>query len=287
MRQLREADAVEVTEDLLGEIVRRICEAGDPLKIVLFGSHARGDTHPHSDVDLLIVEESAEPRWERSPKYYGATSGLFPGRDRDIVVWTPEEIWEWQAVPNYFVTTALREGRVLYERPSPGAWPPGQSTAPVRSTGEAASCSGNPGPPGASGERNMKGPADHARQWLLKADSDLANARQTLDGPGPYDTACFHAQQAIEKCLKAVLAYSGDPIPRTHKLEVLAPLVRAAAPGLDLDAERLKKITPYAVKPRYELGFWPGREEAAEAVVAAEEVRDRVRRVLPPEAVPE
>ncbi len=108
--------AAPVTEELLREIVRRIRGAGDPLKIVLFGSQARGEAHPHSDVDLLVVEESDLPRWERSPKYYGATSDLFPMRDTDIVVWTPEEIEEWDAVANHFVTTAVREGRVLYER---------------------------------------------------------------------------------------------------------------------------------------------------------------------------
>ena len=112
----RARESVRVTDDLLQEIVRRIVEAGEPLKIVLFGSHARGDTHPHSDVDLLIVEESDLPGYKRSPKYYGATSGLFPGRDRDIVVSTPDEIRDWEAVPNHFVTTSLREGRVLYER---------------------------------------------------------------------------------------------------------------------------------------------------------------------------
>ena len=67
-----------------------------------------------SDIDILVIEESDLPRWKRSPKYYSATWDTFPGRD--IVVWTPGEIAEWEAVPNHFVTTALREGKVLYER---------------------------------------------------------------------------------------------------------------------------------------------------------------------------
>ena len=105
----------QLTEELLAEIVRRIVQAGDVLRVVLFGSRARGDLHPESDLDLLIVEESVEPRYKRSPKYYSATRGTFPARD--IVVWTPEEIRAWAAVPNHFVTAAVREGRVLYERP--------------------------------------------------------------------------------------------------------------------------------------------------------------------------
>ena len=104
----------EVTKSLLEEIVQRIVTAGDPVKIVLFGSRAREEHHPDSDIDILVVEESSLPRYQRSPRYYRATRGTFPARE--IVVWTPAEIREWETVSNHFVTTALREGKVLYER---------------------------------------------------------------------------------------------------------------------------------------------------------------------------
>lgn len=103
------------SDEVLGEIVRRIVSAGDPQQIVLFGSRARQDSDEDSDIDILVIEESEEPRFKRSPRYYKATCGTGPARD--IVVWTPAEIHEWETVPNHFVTTALREGRVLYERP--------------------------------------------------------------------------------------------------------------------------------------------------------------------------
>lgn len=61
----------------------------------------------------------------------------------------------------------------------------------------------------------MAGPIDLAKGWVAKGDSDRATARLVLGGPGPYDTACFHAQQAAEKYLKAVVALAGLPIPRT------------------------------------------------------------------------
>ncbi len=64
----------------------------------------------------------------------------------------------------------------------------------------------------------MKNRQALVRGWFLKADSDLADARRTIASEGPYDTACFHAQQAAEKYLKGYLAWLGNPIPRAHDL---------------------------------------------------------------------
>ncbi len=101
-----------ITEQLLHEVVRRVLLVGSPHKIVVFGSRARGDARPDSDLDLLVIEDSDLPRFQRSPRYYHALAGLFPAKD--IVVYTPEEVKEWSDVPNAFVTAALRDGRVLY-----------------------------------------------------------------------------------------------------------------------------------------------------------------------------
>ena len=102
-----------VDAELLTEIVRRFLAAGSPQKIVLFGSHARGDARAGSDLDLLVIEDSREPRSRRAARYYVALDGLFP--ETDIVVWSPIEVTEWSAVPDHFITTALREGRTLHE----------------------------------------------------------------------------------------------------------------------------------------------------------------------------
>ncbi len=132
----------------------------------------------------------------------------------------------------------------------------------------------------------MNGPDDLARGWMQKADSDLAAAHQVLAGPGPYDTVCFHAQQAIEKCLKAVLAHAGEPIPRTHNLEELADRTHEVAPAFAADPDELAEITPFAVELRYDPEFWPDRETAAAAVAAAVELRAEAEKALPPAARP-
>ena len=104
----------EVNQQLLADIVKKLLIAGSPRKVVLFGSRATGNARPDSDIDLLIVEDSELPRYKRSGRYRKALIGVFPSKD--IVVWTPEEIAEWSAVPNSFITQALSQGKVLFEK---------------------------------------------------------------------------------------------------------------------------------------------------------------------------
>lgn len=101
--------------DLVHEIVARIVAAARPERIVLFGSRARGQHRPDSDIDLLVIQKSNLPRHRRSIPIYQALIGLPVEVDWEIIVYTPAEVHEWSQVPQAFVTTALREGKVLYE----------------------------------------------------------------------------------------------------------------------------------------------------------------------------
>ncbi len=103
-----------VSETILSEIVRRLVEAIEPDKIILFGSHARGDAHGHSDVDLMIVKASEEPRHRRAGRAHRALIGI--GVPVDILWYTPEEAGKWSAARYHVAGRALREGQVLYER---------------------------------------------------------------------------------------------------------------------------------------------------------------------------
>jgi HEPN domain-containing protein len=125
----------------------------------------------------------------------------------------------------------------------------------------------------------MNDRGSHARAWLAKADNDRLSARRLLDAGGPFDAVCFHAQQACEKALKALLASADAPIPRTHNLEDLQARSLAVVGKLTADALRaleLSELTPYAVEMRYDVEFMPDAETAATAVATATQVVDLV-----------
>lgn len=132
----------------------------------------------------------------------------------------------------------------------------------------------------------MKDKHDLTRGWLSKAASDLTAADLILESTGPYDTACFHAQQAVEKSLKGLLAFHELPVARTHDLEELQRLVLAVQPLAELAVLDLTEMTDYSVVVRYDFEFWPDREMAAIAVNLAEQVYRIILEGLPPECHP-
>ncbi len=104
----------EVNEDLINDITRRIVNAVDPEKIILFGSYAYGKPSENSDLDILVIMRSKLPRYKRSVPIYKALAGiLIP---KDIIVYTSQEVDEWSDVPQAFITTAVNRGKIIYEK---------------------------------------------------------------------------------------------------------------------------------------------------------------------------
>lgn len=102
-------------------------------------------------------------------------------------------------------------------------------------------------------------PPEVAARRLAYADSDLAVARGA-DRPGVLtETLCFHAQQAAEKAIKAVLVAGGAEPPRTHDLEMLLAAVPGDVP-IGFDRVSVAALTAYAVASRY-----PGDDEPVDA----------------------
>lgn len=103
-------------DEWLPEVVERIVERFDPLKVILFGSVARGEADYHSDIDLLVVFDKVE--WENKRKLtVDVLRALadFPVA-KDVVVTDLDEIARRGDLVGSILRPALRYGKVLYER---------------------------------------------------------------------------------------------------------------------------------------------------------------------------
>ena len=115
----RDRAMTQVTDSLLEQMVQAIVDEVDPDQVILFGSRARGEEREDSDVDLLIVE--AEPfgktrsrRLEAVRLWRALSRFVVP---KDILVYSRDEAERWGGSISHILARALREGRVLYERP--------------------------------------------------------------------------------------------------------------------------------------------------------------------------
>lgn len=97
---------------ILADIVRRVVEAAQPDKIILFGSAARGEMGPNSDIDLLVIKAGKFNRWRLTTAIYRHLRGK--GAPVDVVVVTPEEVKLYGDSPYLVIHPALREGKVVY-----------------------------------------------------------------------------------------------------------------------------------------------------------------------------
>jgi predicted nucleotidyltransferase len=103
-----------ITNDTIKSIVDNIVRYYDPEKVILFGSYASGAAKDDSDLDILVVKETELPRIKRAREIRKHLVDYFVAKD--ILVYTRKEIDEWKNVRNAFITTVMREGRVLYEK---------------------------------------------------------------------------------------------------------------------------------------------------------------------------
>ncbi len=105
--------SVEIADAQLAEIVRRLIEAYQPLRVYLFGSHARGEARADSDYDLLVVvPDDAPAAKKRSRLAYQVLRGT--GVAADVIVWTLRNFEERLGVPASLPSTVEREGKRLY-----------------------------------------------------------------------------------------------------------------------------------------------------------------------------
>ncbi len=102
-------------QPVIVEMVRRIVAAFDPETVILFGSHARGDATPDSDVDLAVIFPRLDGRrMDKAVEIGVALHGM--GVGKDVVVLTKQDYEEQRNLTGTMGNILASEGKVLYAR---------------------------------------------------------------------------------------------------------------------------------------------------------------------------
>ncbi len=222
-----------------------------PLQVILFGSYAYGTPTEDSDVDLLVVMDIPESEttkqagkiWQRIPRRFSM----------DLLVRSPKEIAYRISHNDWFLREITERGEVLYGQLDFLDIPTDKDELEM-----------NP----------------LTLEWIEKAEGDYTTVELLLKSPiSSKDVICFHAQQCIEKYLKAWLQEANIPAPRTHKLEELLNLIVPTIPDWQTWRPDFSTLSNHAVDFRYP-GKSASEENAEHAVNTCNMVRDALREAL-------
>ena len=245
-------------------VARAVFDAVHPDAVILFGSRARGDFTPDSDIDLLVVtgDRRVDPREYRLTSAAArrkAAEVYGDGVNVDLVHMTGSDFDYYRRARNHVAGQAARDGldmngeKVSYDNPEPTNWP-------------------------------------DIRQRIANAERELRVLNALVAGDLDHEAIGFHAQQALENALKGWISALDSDYGNTHNLAKLADIVRGHPEEDDTPAgEQLTWLTSYAVRYRYHgskisIGD-PGEllsivTETVEAIIA------RIRTLTRPEEQP-
>ena len=114
-------------------------------------------------------------------------------------------------------------------------------------------------------------------EWIVKAEEDyLVATREIQANPPALDAVCFHAQQCIEKYMKAILQENDVEFEKIHDLDILLQQSRSFTSELGDYRDDVIKLSAYAVDVRYP-GFEVSETEAHECVASMEKIRRVMR----------
>lgn len=229
-----------------------------PEQVILFGSYAYGTPTEHSDVDLLVIMPIPESKWHHQAR---EIQERIPHRFRmDVLVRSPEGIAFRVAHNDWFLREILEKGNVLY-----GSEGFCQNT--LRGIGKWRVM------------EKEKGMNPLVEEWVRNAEEDYAMAKRAQD-PTPYpNSICFHAQQCIEKYLKALLQAANLPVPRTHDVQELLRLSVSIHPAWRDWESAFSMFRAFAVDARYP-GYAATAADAQHALETCSDVRHAVRLAL-------
>ena len=217
-------EAIQATCD---DIVREFT----PLQVILFGSYAYGTPTEGSDVDLLVVMDI--PKSEFRNKAIEIRQRIPHRFSLDLLVRSPEEIASRVSYNDWFLRDITEKGDFLYGSDTYYNVENGRGTSDTLKK-----------------EQDCMNPL--TLEWIEKAEEDYDMAQLARQASRPFhNSICFHAQQCIEKYLKAWLQETDIPMPRTHDLGELLALIVPTRPAWSQWQPDFKRITEYAVDSRY------------------------------------
>ena len=208
-------------------VARAVYEAVRPESVILFGSRARGDYRPDSDIDLLIISDvlSRDVRMKAQDAAMEAAQHIYGDYFGADLVWMPREKYmECRVGINHLAAQAARDG--------------------VDMNGEKEEY-----------EPDSESAFDWAdiRQRVINTDRELITLDALIAATAPQEAIGFHAQQALENILKGWISAFGAEYGNTHDLGNLIGIIRSDSHEYDtLAGEELAWLTEYAVEYRYE-----------------------------------
>ena len=226
-----------------------------PLQVILFGSYAYGTPTEDSDVDLLVVMPI--PKSEFRNKAVEIRQRIPYRFSMDLLVRSPEEIAYRVSYNDWFLREITEKGELLhgtnaqYNTENPKSMP--------NLVKEKKECM-NP----------------LTLEWIEKAEEDYNSAKWLQQSPNPFhNSICFHAQQCIEKYLKAWLQEANISFSKTHDLQELLDLIVPTVSIWQTWKPDFKIISTYAVDSRY-----PGDSATAENTQHAMHICNEVRQAV-------
>lgn len=270
VRQSKVQNPLAASPDVIAIMVERIVKGFKPLRVILFGSWARGTANQWSDVDLLVVFPALEGKREMAINIRHSLDGL--SVCKDILVSTPDEISGRGQIVGTVLHSALCEGKVLYDAEASESHCSNRRAGTIRNAPNRASS-----PQSLSEALARKNRISEGQLWLRYSAEDLALAVHGLtDEASRPRHVCWHAQQAAGMALKAAFILEGKDFPYTCDLAALIELLPETWP-LRRARINLAPLTGWAVAGRYP-GDWRESTEmdAEEAVHRARRVHDSV-----------
>jgi HEPN domain-containing protein/predicted nucleotidyltransferase len=245
---------IENPDTTLTELTRRLVERFAPDRIVLFGSRARGDHHPESDYDVMVVLGQS---LHSQDAVRDAVQDI--GASVDVFVGTRERFERRRSDVGTLEYAADQEGHILY------------SSAPVLEPRRVRELPSEP-----SSE-----PPPSFAEWIARAHRDFTVMEVVLKhAPDVRDAAVFHAHQGVEKMLKAVLVSRHVPPPRSHELTSLCAALPNELRGdarLQEACIGLQRLWPSS---RYPDEPVPTDQQVSQAVEWARRARDVVSNLI-------